>query len=251
MILSLILAGVLAGFIDSIAGGGGLITLPAMTLALGPGPVAIGTNKIVGTTGALVALLVYLRRGHFDWRKSLAFTIWVGVGSVLGSSCARFVPLPYFKWFLVVSCPLILWVVWRKDLWVAREAEVVGLAGSRWLHFFETRMLLAGLAAGFYDGLWGPGGGTFMFLGLLFVVKMPLLAALAAAKFSNTVSASSSLVNYSLQGFVHWKEGLLVASGMSVGAFFGARYATKSAAKLVRPVLVVVVALLLVRLLTS
>src|SRR4051812_17697004 len=115
MTLLLIAAGLLAGFIDSIAGGGGLITLPALTLAVGAGPHAIGSNKIVGTTGALIALLVYLRAGHFDWRKSLVFAAWVGAGAYLGSRTAPFVPVTVFPWLLVATCPLILWIVWRKD----------------------------------------------------------------------------------------------------------------------------------------
>lgn len=248
--LFLAAAGLLAGFIDSIAGGGGLITLPTLTLAVGAGPHAIGTNKIVGVTGALVALLVYLRGGHMRWGKSLAFTALVGVGSFCGSLTARLIPVAAFSWFLLLTCPLILWVVWRKDLWIAREADQghITLNGrSRLLRLGDPKILLTGLACGFYDGVWGPGGGTFMFLGLLFVVRLPILAALAAAKFSNTVSASVALVTYAAGGYVHWLTGATVALGMAIGAFCGARLASRSTATIIRPVLVAVVTLLIVK----
>lgn len=244
-----VLLGSLAGFIDSIAGGGGLVTLPTLTLLVGPGAHAIGSNKIVGTVGAFTALLVYSRGKHVDWSRSLAFTLWVGLGSMCGSLCSPLVPTWLFQYLLAATCPVILFIVWRKDLWVTRElVEHPAPRFTGWLRLAEPRVLAAGLACGFYDGLWGPGGGTFMFLGLLFAVRMPLLAAIAASKFANTASAGTALLTYQLQGYVHWKEGLLVASGMTVGAFFGARFATRKASQAVRPVLVAVVILLLFRL---
>lgn len=248
----LALAGAAAGFIDSIAGGGGLITLPTLSLAVGPGADAIGTNKIVGTTGALVALLVYLRGGHMQWGKSFAFTACVGLGSALGSLMGRHIPPHVFPWLLAVSCPVILWIVWKKDLWIAKEidegkAKMSGRA--RLLQLADPKIFFTGVAVGFYDGVWGPGGGTFMFLGLLFVARLPILTALAAAKFANTVSAAVALTSYAAGGYVHWIPGTCVAVGMALGAFFGARLASRSTANIIRPILAVVVMLLLIRLL--
>jgi uncharacterized protein len=246
MILALVAAGLLAGFIDSIAGGGGLITLPALSLVLTAGPHAIGTNKVVGSLAALVALVVYSRGGHFDWRRSFSFAAWVGLGSLGGSLVARSLPLEVFRWLLFGTCPIILWVVWRKDFWVARE-EVVH-PHLRVHAMLEPGIILSGLACGFYDGVWGPGGGTFMFLALLFVARLPLLTALAASKLANTCSAGVALVSYAQGGYVHWMTGLPMAIGVSVGALIGATHANRRAADAVRPALVGVVALLLARL---
>jgi uncharacterized membrane protein YfcA len=250
MLALLVPAGLLAGFIDSIAGGGGLITLPALTLAVGAGPHAIGTNKIVGATGALVALLVYLRAGHMDWARSLAFALWIGVGSFLGSRTAPLMPLAVFPWLLALTCPLILWIVWRKDIWVSREAAGHPAVAAG-MPPFEWPIALAGVGCGFYDGIWGPGGGTFMFLALLFVARLPLLTALAAAKFANTTSALAALGGYAWGGYVHWREGAFTAAGMAVGAFLGARFASRRTSRVIRPVLATVAGLLLLRVIAS
>lgn len=243
-------AGFLAGFIDSIAGGGGLITIPTLIFVVGAGAQAIGTNKIVGLSAAAVAFFVYSRGGHFAWRKSAAFAAWVGVGSFLGSRVAPHVPPEVFRWLLAVTCPVILWIVWRKDLWVAREVahEAAGSAGPG---LFSPQTVLAGLACGFYDGVWGPGAGTFMFLTLLFLLRLPLFSALAASRFVNTLSALVSLCSYAQGGYVRWGVGLPMAVGIGAGAFFGATHATRSAARIIRPMLAVVALLLLVKILTT
>ncbi len=247
--LLLVLTGLIAGFIDSIAGGGGLITLPAMALFVGPGAEAIGTNKIVGVTAALVALLVYARNGHLDFRKSILFAGTISLGSFTGSQVSPLLPLIAFKWLLIISSPLILFLVCKKEWWL-KEIHPP-LSDTQGVSSRSGAIIISGLLCGFYDGVWGPGGGTFMFLSLILVAKLPLLTALAASKLANTVSAGTALVGYSLGGHVHFREGLIMALGISVGAFFGARAASKSASRIVRPALGIVALLLLIRVLVS
>jgi uncharacterized membrane protein YfcA len=213
---------------------------------VGPGVLAIGTNKIVATAAALVALLVYLARGHFDSSRSFWFALWVGSGSFLGSRVAPLIPPSGFRYFLAATCPLILWVVWRKDLWVSRDETRHKPRG-----IYDPILALLGLVCGFYDGVWGPGGGTFMFLSLFFFGKLPLLTAIAASKLANTASGGAALASFASQGHVRALEGCVMASGVIVGSFVGARHATTRASRIVRPVLVAVVALLALRLLTS
>ena len=244
----LVLTGLLAGFIDAIAGGGGLITLPTLTLLLGAGAHAIGTNKIGGSVAAAMALFVYSRKGHTDWKRSLVFALWVALGAFAGSRVSPLIAPAGFRLILVVSCPLILWVVYRKDLWVEREAKT-HTRKRGWRSVLETGVVFSGLACGFYDGLWGPGGGTFMFLALVFVGRLPLLTALAASKLANLVSALTALASYASGGWVHWHEGIVMASTMAIGAMMGAQQANRRAAQIVRPVLVTVVVLLLANLL--
>lgn len=243
--------GFIAGTIDSIAGGGGLITLPTLTLLVGPGAHAIGTNKIVGSIGAAMALAVYSRQHKIDWTVCIVFSVWIAAGSTLGGLATPHLPASVFKWLLLITCPLILWIVWRKDLWVAQETAHTQPRKSSWRALFHLPILASGLAVGFYDGAWGPGGGTFMFLALLFIARMPLFQALAASKFANTCSATAALITYGSQGYVHVVPGLTVATGMAAGAFLGAKFATKRASRIVRPVLAIVVCLLLVKLILS
>jgi uncharacterized membrane protein YfcA len=248
-------AGLLAGFIDSIAGGGGLITLPATLLMLGSGTAvaeAIGTNKVAAIFAAAVALVVYIRAGHFDWRKSLTFSASIGVGAFFGSLVGRFLSPQIFKFLMVVTCPIIVWVVWNKEFWVSRELEEHRRARtSKERGRALSMVILSGMLCGFYDGVWGPGGGTFMLLSLIFFAKLPLLTALAVSKFANTTSAATALATYASGGYVHWRLGLCLGATVSIGALLGARLATKAASRIVRPVLIFVVGLLVVKMVYS
>jgi len=235
--LLLVFAGLVAGSIDSIAGGGGLITLPVLSTLLEAGPHAIGTNKIVGFTGALMAFVVYLKKNPLHLKRGFSFVLSVGAGAVLGSLVSPFLPKIYFRYLLIAACPLVLWVVWNRQMFIQ---EVKDHARRR-----LGVLVSVGCAVGFYDGFFGPGGGTFMLLGLLWGVRLPLFEALLFSKLANTLSAGASLVSYGIQGFVHPRFGIIMAIGMSAGSYMGARLASKRAEKVVRPVLVLVVLLLL------
>jgi len=192
---------------------------------------------------AAIALIVYARRGHLNWRLSGTFALMLGIGALVGSRVALLVPVVVFPWLLALSCPILLYVVWEKDLWLPTDA-----AESRGEpRPFAASVLLSGLACGFYDGVFGPGAGTFMFLALLFFARLPLLGALAAAKLANTASAGVALASYASAGQVHWRLGAIAAVGALAGGFLGARQASEKAARIVRPALVVVVVLLVFR----
>jgi uncharacterized membrane protein YfcA len=107
-------------------------------------------------------------------------------------------------------------------------------------------LIVAGVLVGFYDGFFGPAGGTFMLLGLLWGVKLPLFEALLLSKLANTLSASVALVSYGIQGYVHVRYGVIMAIGMTAGGYMGAKLASNRAEKVVRPVLALVVVLLLI-----
>lgn len=232
-----------AGFIDAIAGGGGLITVPTFSLLVGAGPLAIGTNKIVGAAAAGMALLVYARGGHFSLKKGISFSLAVMVGSFVGSQLGSQIPNDYFRWIMLAICPLILLLVLKKDLLV-KQVQTEGSGRST-----SNRLLYAGAACGIYDGILGPGGGTIMLLSLLFFTDTPLLLAIGISKFANLLSALSSLGGYAYHGHVDWSLGAQMAVFSLIGAFFGSMVASKKAAQIVRPVLVGVVVLLFFKLL--
>jgi uncharacterized membrane protein YfcA len=231
-----IIVGFVAGFIDSIAGGGGLITLPYLTLLLVEPAHAVGTNKIVGTLGALTAYVIYQRKNKIDWREGLAFCLTVGAGSWVGSKITPHIPAQYFVIGLLLVSPLILWIVLSKDLFIK---ERVRGKKMQWPAF------VAAFLVGIYDGGFGPGGGTFMLLALLLVAKLPLLHALTLSKLSNTLSAGTALVSFASGGYVHWQLGLSVGASMIAGAFVGSHTTTKHTTKIVRPIMIVVVLLLI------
>ena len=249
--LGLLLTGLLAGTIDAVAGGGGLITVPALVLVLGHGVYSVATNKMAGVAAALCAFLVYLSKGHFDWKRSVSFAFWVAFGSLAGSRMADWFPRSVFVWMLWGSSPLLLWLVWKKDLWVEKHSPIVEEQSperKRTLDYFSPPLIVSGILAGFYDGVWGPGGGTLMFLALYFVAKQPLLNAITMGRFANLASATTALISFSSQGYVVWSTGLPLAIGIGVGAWIGAHQATRYGHRLVRPMLAIAVTLLLCRL---
>jgi uncharacterized membrane protein YfcA len=229
--------GLITGLIDSVAGGGGLISLPFLSAMIAPGPEAIGTNKIVGATGALIALIVYARKGHLLFREGLVFCLVCALGSYCGSSLTPYVSVQFFKIFLVSVCPVILWMVWNKErFFTDRHVH----KKPHWILFFGAAFL-----SGMYDGFFGPGGGTFMFLSIYMGAGYPLLVSIAISKLANTLTASVALVNFARNGYVHWLEGSIMAAGMAVGAYIGASYNSVKAVKIVRPALTLVVVLLI------
>lgn len=238
--LSALLVGLIAGLIDSIAGGGGLITLPYLTLELIDPAHAVGTNKIIGGLGALTAFLIYQRAHKTNLKEGLSFCLTIAAGSWTGSKITPYIPIAYFTWALLVMSPLILWVILQKDLLIKERIRS------------HKNLSLAAFASAFfvgvYDGGFGPGGGTFMLLALLLVAKLPLLHALTLSKLANTFSAGTSLVSFAIGGYVHWGLGLTTGAAMIVGAFIGSRAASKHTLKLVRPTLVVVVIILMISL---
>lgn len=242
--LVLLVSGFLAGSIDSIAGGGGLITLPVLSMYLPSAAWAVGTNKIVGTTGALVALLIYSRQHKpKSWGPLLAFVFSVGAGSLLGSRLTPLIPQTAFKALVLLACPLILLLVLQRRRWLNRHSGLEQSSGD-----YGWKLLAMGVACGIYDGAFGPGGGTFMLMALVMGTRIPIIQALVLSKAANTLSASVALASFSSQGFVNFKMGGQMAIGMAFGAVLGSTFASKRAEKLVRPVLALAVGLLCLRL---
>jgi hypothetical protein len=232
--------GFLTGVIDSIVGGGGLVSLPTLSIAIAPGAEAIGTNKIVGSTGALIALIVYARKGHLQWRDGLSFCLVCAAGSFVGSQLAPHVSKDFFRYLLIVMCPILLSIVWNRDRFFKERENFVK---PHYSIFF-----LSAFGSGLYDGFFGPGGGTFMFLGLFLGTGYPLLPSIAISKMANTFSATTALITYAHNGYVHWKEGFIMSIGMVLGSYIGASYASKNITNIIRPMLTLVVVLLMIKL---
>lgn len=229
----------LAGLIDSIAGGGGLITIPMWTIVLGPGAHVVGTNKIGALLACLMALFIYTRKHPLPWRKGLPFLIAISVGSLMGSQITGLVDQRIFTWMLLSVCPVVLWLVWSKErLFAERPPRPARL----------SQFILAGFLVGVYDGFFGPGGGTFMLLALLGFTHMPLMSALALSKLANTLSAATSLSGFAMQGLVNWRWGIFGSAFIVLGAFIGSHLASRKATLVVRPALTIVVVLLMLKL---
>lgn len=235
-----IIIGFLTGIIDSVVGGGGLISLPSISFFLGPGVESIATNKILGSIGAFVALCVYAKKGFLPFRKAMLFCVVAGIGSFVGSSSAHIIDKEFFRYLFLFICPLILLLILKKDSFLNDKKDK---KENKFLFF------LGGLFAGFYDGFFGPGGGTIMFLTIFLFTPYSLLHSIAISKLANTFSATTALINFSFQGVINWNLGLTMAIGMIVGAFVGAQLTVRKSTVIIRPLLFFIVSTLFLKLL--
>lgn len=238
----LVLAGVafLAGFIDAIAGGGGLLTIPALLTAGLPPHLVLGTNKLCATFGSATASYTFYRRKLFEprrWKNALLAT---AVGAALGAIIAHWLPAHWLNQMLpavVFGCGLYLLFGRTPD--VQHAADAATPRGRQWPQ---------GLGLGFYDGVAGPGTGAFWTVSSLLLYPLDLVRASGVARTMNFVSNGVALAVFIIGGQVAWVLGICMGLALMAGAFFGARTAISGGAKLIRPVFICVVLALTARL---
>ena len=234
----------LAGFIDAIAGGGGLISLPAYLFAGLPAHTAIGTNKFSSCAGLASASVKYFREG----KVRLSVALWSALGCVIGAGTGTRLALLFSERTLrmIVLCALPIVAVFlatRKDLGVDKDREP-GFSRKK-----EALLSLAiGACVGLYDGMIGPGAGTFLILGFTTFLGIGLVQASACAKVSNMASNLTSVLIYAFSGNVRYLIALPAALCSIVGSYAGARVAVRGGGKRVKQFMYVVLALLFVKL---
>lgn len=239
----LALAAFLAGFIDSIAGGGALITVPALLLA-GFAPVeALGTNKLQGVFGATSATIAYAAKGHVDLRRQLPAAAVACAGGVAGALLATVLPgdiLRILMPFLLTAIALCFAL--KPSMGDVDRAERLSPA---------VFTMTAVPAIGFYDGVFGPGTGSFYMLAFVVLAGYGVLKATAHTKLLNVSSNLGGLGAFAFAGVVSWKVGLVMGAAQFAGARLGAHLAMKKGARLIKPLLVVTCIALAVRLLAD
>lgn len=239
--LLLILAGFCAGFIDSIAGGGGLITVPALLLA-GATPVeALATNKLQGSFGSGTAMLAYARAGHVRLRDQAGMAVISAVFGALGALVAHLVPAEVLR----IVMPVVLIGV------AAFFALKPGLSDDARARRMKPAVfaVTAVPAIAAYDGFFGPGTGSFFMMGFVLLAGYGVLKATAHTKMLNFASNIGSLVVFIPSGAMWWAVGLAMAAAQVAGASLGARLAIRVGARLIKPLLVVTSTAMALRLL--
>jgi hypothetical protein len=237
----LCLAAFAAGFVDSIAGGGGLITVPAL-LGLGlPAPLALGTNKLQATFGSGSAAWHYARAGMVDWSACRRVFILTCAGAGIGTLLVQQLDDTFLRRLI----PILLLAV--AALMILRPK-----LGEQDLHPRLNRLafeLCCGLGLGFYDGFFGPGTGTFWTMAFMLGLGLNLTRATAHTKVMNFASNASSLLVFLVVGQVLFLPGLLMGVAQLLGASLGARMVVRRGTRLIRPIFLTVVLALSVRLL--
>ena len=241
LILLLIFAALVAGFMDSIAGGGGLIVIPALLIA-GFSPVeALGTNKLQGLFGSGSATIAFAAKGHVDLKSQLPSALLAFAGAVLGAALATILPGDVLRGvmpFLLVA--IALYFIFKPNLDdVDRASRITP---------FALGVVVPPLI-GFYDGVFGPGAGSFFMLAFVALAGYGVLKATAHTKLLNFASNCGGFIAFAIAGVVVWKIGLLMGLAQFVGARFGAYLAMRTGARIIKPLLITVSLVLAARLL--
>jgi uncharacterized membrane protein YfcA len=237
---ALVAVAAIAGFIDAIAGGGGLLTLPALLAAGLPPVTAVATSKLQSSVGTAVAVNAYARRGQVDVKRMWPAALCAFVGAGAGSLVLQHLDPSFLKGLVpILLIGIAIYFLLAPKLGdEERPHRVSPLAYS-----------LVALPLGFYDGFFGPGTGAFFVVTLVLLVGLHLVQATGSTKFLNLASNLGSLIVMILGGHVMWLLGAGMAVGGMVGGQLGAMTAIKIGPRIIRPLLVVVSLGLTIRLL--
>lgn len=243
VLLVLVVAAFLAGAVDAVVGGGGLIQLPALLLLLpGTAVMAVATNKVASVVGTSAATVTYARRTPVDWRAAGLMAAAAACGSVGGAAFADSLPAMVLNVLVLVAIVSVgIYTFARPHLGVHHN---VRFARRKQL----TAMALTGAGIGVYDGLAGPGTGSFLVFVLVGWIGYAFLAASATAKLANVATNLGALAYFAPHGLVVWGVGACMALGNLAGASIGARLAIRLGSMFVRRVFLVVAGVLAVTL---
>ncbi|WP_093321777.1 TSUP family transporter [Thorsellia anophelis] len=232
LLLALFSIALIAGFIDSIAGGGGLITIPALLALSGLTPAeALATNKLQAVGGSFSASLYFVRKKTIDLWQCKFLILTTFIGAIIGASLVRFLS----KEVLETLLPILIIVVGCYFLFSPK----IGEKDQKPRLSYAFMGLITALI-GFYDGFFGPATGSFFTLAFVTLIGFNLISATAHAKVMNFTSNFGSLLFFAFTGNIVWHIGLIMLLGQVIGATFGARMVISKGHKLIRPMLVIV-----------
>ena len=239
----LALAAGMAGFVDAIAGGGGLIQLPALLIGLSnkPIPMILGTNKVPAIFGTSFSAAAYFKRVKPDLHLTLSMAIPAFIGSASGARLASEFPKSVFRPVIIVLLLLVAIYTWKRPQ--------LGMEENLKFTPQVRRIVVGGFGfvIGFYDGIFGPGTGSFLLFILVGVVGYAFLKASATAKLVNIATNLAAILTFSFTGHIWWKVGFILAIANVTGSIFGARLAIKGGSPLVRKVFLVMTFLLIAK----
>jgi uncharacterized membrane protein YfcA len=236
----LFFTGLLAGFVDSIAGGGGLISVPVLLSVGMPPQLALGTNKLQGSFGSFSAAFTFIRKGTVSLDENIHGIIFTLMGAALGAWSIQQIQAGFIRYLI----PVLLLFVFFYTLF-SKELGTKPCRPKMGSHLFFT---LFGLGLGFYDGFFGPGTGSFWTGALLIFMGMDMTKAAGTTRIMNFTSNIVALVLFILGGNVLYSAGLSMAAGQIIGASTGSRLAIKKGASFIRPMFLTMVFLTITRL---
>lgn len=238
----------LAGLVDAIGGGGGLISLPAYLIAGLPPHNATATNKLSATCGTALATARFARQRLIDWPAALPAMVTALVGAWCGAHLNLLVPGEALTYVLYAVLPITAFLVLRKDTFRERAPET-DAPTPEVRHKTALVSAAAALVIGVYDGFYGPGTGTFLILAFSLLAKMDVRSANGQCKAVNLTTNITSLAVYLRSGNALIVLGLVAAACNMLGSWIGSGLAIKAGARITRPIILLVLALLLLKVL--
>jgi uncharacterized protein len=241
--LFLLSASFLAGFVDSIAGGGGIVQLPALLIGLPNSPAAevLGTNKLSAVFGTTTAAALYRKQIKPDPKVLIGMAIPAFFGSAVGALLASKIPTSSMRPMILVLLIAVAIYTWLKP-------DLGKIENLR--HVPKQRIQIGGIAGaviGFYDGIFGPGTGSFLMLILVATLGYAFITASAIAKVVNVATNVGALIVFGINGAVIWQIGIIMGFANITGAIIGSRLAIRGGSTLVRKVFLLVTVVLIVR----
>lgn len=240
MALIVVVGVFLASFVDGIAGGGGIISVPAYFLAGLPAHLALGTNKLSSCIGTAVSTGRFISKGFVDWKLGVPSILLALVGAHLGTRLQLTLNEQYLKWLLLIVLPLVAFVVLREKRLPEERGEIAPRRQA-------AVVWIASLLVGAYDGFYGPGTGTFLILIFCRLGKLDLRTASGNVKLVNLSSNIGALATSLMNGKVFLALGLIGAISSMLGHWLGSGLAIKDGSKIVRPIILLVLVLLAVK----
>ncbi|SMO46871.1 sulfite exporter TauE/SafE family protein [Propioniciclava tarda] len=240
-IVALIAAAFVAGWIDSIVGGGGLIQLPALLIGLPQGtpvPTIAGTNKVPSSMGTAVAASTYLRKVKIDWWGLLPLVAGSAIGSALGAQLTHFLDRKAFNPLVLGAIIAVGWYTYRRPaLGLHANVRHSGWRGYAWLGGI-------GLLVGLWDGFVGPGTGTFFLILLVAIMGFDFLLATTLAKLANLTTNLAAIAVFGVSGNILWGLALCMGVANLTGGFLGSRTALRNGNAFVRKVFLAMIVIL-------
>ena len=234
----------LASFLDGIAGGGGIISVPTYFLAGLPAHLALGTNKLSSSIGTAVSTARFIRNGFVDWKLAVPSVILALFGSALGTKLQLSMDERYLKLLLLLGLPVVALVVLRQRKLPEERGEIE--PGRQ-----MAIVLLASLIVGAYDGFYGPGTGTFLILIFCGLGKLDVRTASGNVKLVNLAINVGAVFTSLIHGKVFIALGLIGAVFSIAGHFLGSGLAIKDGSRIVRPAILIVLVLLAIKVISE
>jgi len=235
-IIIFIVTGFIAGYIDSIAGGGGMIQVPVLLFSGIPPIFVLASNKVASLFGTLMATIKYAASKKISWKVVSYAIIPCLVLSYIGSKLVMYVPDYIIQWAILLSIPIALIFLLKKSKEIKEENTKLS----------KKTIILSTAPVGFYDGLLGPGTGTYMTISMKKFLHLDYIIATASTKPLNLATNVGSAIAFLMAGKVIWFIALPMAVANVLGSYVGSHYAIKGGEKFIKKVLIYVLVFMLI-----